>query len=156
MSRQRLGSTSGVTLIEVTLAIAIFAVVISVSAQSLMGFYAAIDIQEQRVEAIQSARSVLSDIRLKRADFVLPEDGYNWEGLLAWINTQNEDGWSAYLRDEGANVLPGHTLNVAVTDLDGNPAEANDNPLQLQVTTSWLDLRGRRTSSTVATIVSER
>jgi len=156
MKIPRLRGNSGVTLIEVTLSIAIFAVVISVSAQSLMGFYAAIDIQEQRVEAIQAARAILSDIRLKREDFNLPNDGYDWAALLAWINAQNDAGWAQHLRDDGPNALPSHSLSVTASDLEGNPAEANDNPIEIEVTTTWQDLRGRTTSSTVATIISER
>lgn len=156
MKCRRLRGQSGVTLMEVTLAIAIFAVVISVSAQSLMGFYAAIDLQKQRVEALQSARAVLSDIRLKRQEFELPDDVFDWDGLMGWIDDGNDDGWQNYLRINGANALREHTLDVVALDMDGNPAEAGDDPVELQVVTTWQDLRGRTISAVVATIISEK
>ena len=142
---------------EVTLSVAIFAVVIAVSAQALMGFYASVDMQEQRVEALQAARTVLADIRLKRTDFELPEDEFDWAGLNNWIDEQAEAEWAAYTRDhDEGNLLDGHQISVLVTNLDGGEPDADDNPLQVRVNSSWIDLRGRRVSATIATVISER
>ena len=58
MPKRILRSDSGVTLMEVTLAVALFAVAIAMSAQALISFYAAIDVQEQRVEAMQAAAEI--------------------------------------------------------------------------------------------------
>jgi len=157
MKRRKLHSTSGVTLMEVTLSVAIFAVVIAMSAQALMGFYASVDMQEQRVEALQAARTVLADIRLKRTDFELPDDQFDWEGLRAWIQERQEGEWAAYTRDhDEGNLLEGHQISVIVTNMDGEEPNGNDNPLQIRVNTSWLDMRGRRVSATIATVIAER
>ncbi len=150
-------SNSGVTLMEVTLAVALFAVVIAMSAQALISFYAAIDVQEQRVEAMQAARAVLAHVRQKRADFEEEDDVYNWSGLLSWFNTKEEAGWTEFLRNtSGTNYLPDHDIDVTVLNMDGDAANAGDNPLEVHVTSSWSDLRGRTISVEVVGVLSEK
>ena len=65
--KRALARKRGVTLIEVTMAVAIFAVVIAVSAQSILSFYVAIDMQEDRIVATHAARAVLAALREMRA-----------------------------------------------------------------------------------------
>ena len=157
MKRKRLSSNSGVTLIEVTLSVAIFAAVIAMSAQALAGFYATSETQEQRVEALQAARAVLSEIRLRRVDFETADDGYNWAGMLAWIADREALGWPNYVRDaQGANPLRAHSLSVRVTDINGEQADPGDDPLQVQVSSAWQDMRGRPISLSLNTVISER
>lgn len=150
-------SNSGVTLMEVTLAVALFAVVIAMSAQALISFYAAIDVQEQRVEAMQAARAVLAHVRQKRVDFEEEEDGYSWSGLLSWFSAKEEANWTEFLRSTaGPNYLPNHDIDVTVLNMDGDPANAGDNPLEVHVVSSWSDLRGRTVSVEVVGVISEK
>ncbi len=157
MTTKVLKRTSGVTLMEVTLAVAIFAVAIAMSAQALISFYAAIDVQKQRVEAVQSARSILATVRQKRQDFQLDNDVYNWNGFLNWFSTKEQEGWLEYLRnDPGNNYLPNHEITVTVLNTDGEAAEAGDDPIEVHVRSEWTDLRGRTASAEIVGMFSER
>lgn len=157
MGARKLGARSGVTLMEVTLAVAIFAVAIAMSAQALISFYAALDVQEQRVEAMQAARSVLAEVRQVRRDFQGENDAFDWNGLLNWFSENEEAGWEEFLRDEpGMNYLPNHEITVTVRNMDGDVAQPGDNPIEVTVQSSWTDLRGRPASVNVVSVFSER
>lgn len=157
MQRRIMKSDSGVTLMEVTLAVALFAVAIAMSAQALISFYAAIDVQEQRVEAMQAARSVLATVRQKRADFEEEDDSYDWNGLLSWFGDKEEANWSEFLRSTpGPNYLPNHDIDVTILNMDGEAATPGDNPIEVHVTSSWTDLRGRTVSVEVVGVFSEK
>lgn len=148
---------NGVTLIEVTLAVAIFSVAIAMSAQALISFYAAVDVQEQRAEAMQAARAVLAEARQKRLDFELPNDQFNWNGMLSWFGQMQSANWDNFLRnDTAANTLKNHVITVTVLDMEGNVAQNGDNPLEVHVRSSWTDLRGREASVEVVGVIGER
>jgi len=143
----------GVTLMEVTLAVAIFAGVIGVTAQSLMSFYVSIDMQEQRIEAVATCRSVMDSLREKRYEFkdTFPED------LIAWVEENNESDWEAFLADNSEHVeLAGQSIEVACFDLEGNEPGPDDNPIMVQVTTEWLDRKGRPLSATVLSVLTDQ
>lgn len=141
----------GVTLIEITLAVAIFAGVIGVTAQSLMSFYVAIDMQEQRMEAVSTCRSVMDGLREKRMQFT---DTFP-QGLLTWINTQNGNSWTDYLADNSKHVeLAGETIQVTCYSEAGDVADGNDNPIVVHVTTTWQDRKSRTLSATVVSILT--
>ena len=141
----------GVTLIEITLAVAIFAGVIGVTAQALMSFYVSIDVQEQRMEGVAACRSVMDSLREKRVEFSeeFPE------GLLTWIETQNADSWDDFLADNSDYVqLAEQTLVVECYNTDGDVAGEGDNPIEVHVTTNWLDRKGRPMSATVVSMLT--
>lgn len=143
----------GVTLIEVTLAVAIFAGVIGVTAQSLMSFYVSIDMQEQRMEAVATCRSVMDSLREKRAEF---EDTFP-QGLLTWIEQNNESDWEEFLADNSEHVeLDGQSIEVACFDLAGNEAGPDDNPILIEVTTDWIDRKGRPLSASVISVLTDQ
>lgn len=156
--RRRRTSESGVTLMEVTVSVAIFTVVLGVSAQSLASFYAAIDQQELRIEAMQACRSVLGEIRQKREEYYdLGADSFDWGDWMAWIDQENDTGWTKYARDSyGSNPLRDHKISVELRNMQGQQAVAGDNPVEVQVTSTWLDLRGRPMRASVISIVTER
>ncbi len=158
MHSPRLLEDRGVTLIEVMIAVAIFAVVIGVSAQALLSFYVSLDMQEERVESLQAARAVLSAIREKKEEFVLPEDEFDWEGLIAWLDEGNDTYWSSFLKPgvTGTKGLHDHTITVAYYDMQGNPAPAGASPLQVNVMSSWSDMKGRTITAQVATLLTTR
>jgi len=145
----------GMTLVEVVIAISILAVVLGVTAQAIGGFYVTMDVQEQRVEAVQSARALLGAIREKRAEFDGGEDGYDWDGMLGWIAAGNEESWSGFVRSNEFHVeLKGHTLSVEVRNMDGAQATAGDNPLEVHVIASWEDRQGRPQRAVIATVLT--
>jgi Tfp pilus assembly protein PilE len=158
MARKRLTSESGITLMEVTVAVALFAVVMGVSAQALASFYGAIDQQELRIEAIQASRSVLGEIRQKREQFYdISEDSMAWDDFHDWIDEQNDDGWERFQRSSsGDNPLREHEIQVTLRNLDGGAAVPGDNPIEVQATSTWLDLRGRPMRATLVTIMADR
>lgn len=141
----------GVTLIEITLAVAIFAGVIGVTAQSLMSFYVSIDIQEQRMEAVAACRSVMDSLREKRLEF---RDNFP-EGLLTWINTQNDSSWADFQADNSEHVeLADQSIEVACFNEAGDVADGGDNPIVVHVTTNWVDRKGRALSASVVSMLT--
>lgn len=143
----------GMTLLEVTLAVAIFTVVIGITAQSLASYYIAMDVQEQRIEAAQSARTVLTALRNKR-----DETRNNFPGeLLEWIQTQNIENWPGYVHSGGeARHLANHEIMVRALNLEGADAADTDNPIVVQVVSRWNDRRGRAIDVTLASALTDR
>lgn len=142
----------GVTLMEVTFAVAIFAGVIGVTAQALMSFYVSIDMQEQRMEGVTTCRSVMDSLREKRYQFKNDFPG----GLLTWVEANNGTSWADFLADNSEHIeLAEQTIEVECLNLAGNPAGNNDNPLVVHVTTSWLDRKGRPMSATVVSMLTD-
>ena len=130
---------------------AIFAGVIAVTAQSLMSFYVSIDMQEQRMEGVAACRSVMDSLREKRVEF---KDDFP-QGLLTWIDTQNDTSWADFLADNSEHVeLADQTLEVACFNEAGEAADGGDNPVVVHVTTTWLDRKGRSLSATVVSMLT--
>lgn len=152
MSRRADKGTAGFTLLEVTLAVGIFAAVIGVTAQALMSFYMTLDLQEQRIEAINSCRSVLSAIREKRVEM---KDNFP-DGLVEWVEEQNSGGWSTYSNAEAeTGVLNDFVVEVSCTNLAGENPGANDVPIQVLAKATWKDGRGREIEVSVASALSD-
>lgn len=159
MRKGRLTRTSGMTLIEVTLAVAIFSVVIAASAQSIMSLYVAMDVQQDRVAAVHSCRTVMNVVREKRGEFRGGEetDFVNWTNMFSWINTQNSAGWASYLLEQDGSVkLPNHTVRVQLLNVNGGTAVAGDNPLEVHVIASWKDGKGRTSTTRLVTRMTDR
>jgi len=141
----------GVTLIEITLAVAIFAGVIGVTAQSLMSFYVSIDIQEQRMEGVRACQSVMDGLREKRLEF---KDNFP-EGLLTWIETNNDSSWAAFKADNSEHVeLADQTIEVTCFNDAGETADGDDNPIVVHVTTNWTDRKGRPLAATLVSMLT--
>ncbi len=133
----RLRGEKGMTLLEVSLAMAIFAVVMSVSAQVLLGFSGAMEIQEQRQEAVQHCRAVLTQIRQDRDTSVL---AFPQQITAIW-----NDGRE--ITDPTIVTLDNEVVTV-------DYADANADPLQVTVTASWTDMQGRPAATSVSTILT--
>ncbi len=149
-------SPRGMALLEVMLAVGIFAVVVGVTATSLTAFYSSMDAQQQRMEALQSCRSVLGAIREKRAEFITQADAVDRAGLLAWIEQGNTEHWSAYLTNPSQGGLRGQTLSVRCLNMAGAAPTAADSPLEVQVISTWTDMAGRPMQAQVATVLADR
>lgn len=155
MKYSLLVSNKGITLLEVMVAISIFAVVIGITATSLGSFYVSMDVQKERIAAVQSCRSVMSAIREKRTEFVLPNDEIDRQGLLQWVQEMNEEGWQDFLHSGDAG-LHGHEIVVLCQNMEGGPASPEDNPIRVQVRATWNDLRGRPMAAQVITVLADQ
>jgi type II secretory pathway pseudopilin PulG len=151
--RRVLQENRGVSLMEVTLAVAIFAGVIAVTAQSLASFYVSIDLQEQRMEAALSCRTVMDAIREKRVQY---EDEFPGD-LLGWVESGNDAEWAEFLADNGDHVeLDEQSIEVACFNTNGDAAGAADNPIMIHVTTTWRDRKGREMSASLMSILTDQ
>ncbi|HNR33365.1 MAG TPA: hypothetical protein PKI11_20915 [Candidatus Hydrogenedentes bacterium] len=153
MSLERVRAEGGMSLMEVTLAVAVLAGVMAVTAQSLVSFYVSIDIQKQRIEALNSCRAVLGVLREKRHEYAADFP----ESLLGWVAEHESAGWPAFLKlEQGGTMLREHRLTVACFNAEGSPAAANDNPIRVLVTGTWLDRRGRAMQAQLATLLTDQ
>jgi len=155
MNYSLLLSNRGISLLEVMVAITIFAVVIGITATSLGSFYVSMDVQKERIAAVHSCRSVMSAIREKRAEFVLPDDAIDRQGLLQWVHECNEEGWQDFLHSGNAG-LRGHQIMVLCQNIEGAPASAEDNPIRVHVRATWNDLSGRPMEAQIITLLADR
>lgn len=120
--RKKRAASRGFTLLELTIAMALFAVVLGATAQSLVTYHAALEMQNMRSVAAQNARSVLADMRSARDNGPFPEVLLN--------------GWPDGAVVEGASTLPGENIVVTYTDVTANP-------LEVTVVSTFPDMRGR-------------
>lgn len=146
-------NTAGMSLLEVVLAIAIFAAVIGVTAQSLASFYVAIDLQEQRINGLQAARAVMSAIRERRDTF---QQNFP-DSLIAWVSENNDLYWDDYLVDNSAHEqLRNHSIQVDVFDLEGNAPSSGESPVQIFVRSTWLDRRNRPIQAELVSVFNDQ
>ncbi len=148
---------NGFTLLEIMVAVAIFAFVIGVTAVSLIAFHPNLQVQRERVQTLHTCRAVLEAIREKRKDFYVGSDGFNWEGFHTWINGRTSDDWlSMVTTDEHPIAIPDLEITVECRDMQGEEAGGTDNPIQVFVTATWTSSRGYELRDTVATILTSR
>ncbi len=146
---------AGMTLLEITIAVAIFAVVVGITAQSLVSYYMTIDMHEQQIEATQAARAVAATVREKREEFSEDPDWPN--DLMAWVQDQEDAGWPGHVReaaDGEYDQLYGHAINVTLTDGDGNNAVTGTNPVHVMITSRWTSRAGHEMFVPIATVVT--
>lgn len=157
MSYERRRCERGITLVEVLMAVAIFAVVVGVTASSLVSFYVTMDVQEQRIEAVQSCRAVLGALREQRAKYTLPNDGYDWAAFHTWIQTQENSHWQNFLRTgRDHEELREHNITVQCLSMAGGPAGPNDNPIEVHVISTWRDRKNRPMQAQVVSVLTNQ
>ena len=140
------------TLLEVVLAVAIFAAVMGVSAQAMVSFYLSMDIQEQRIEALQSCRAVMSVLRERRDSFQADFP----DALASFVDTNNSSGWQNHLADNSTyEQLREHRIEVLLSGLEG-AALADNAPVEVLVRAHWLDRRGRPMTAALVTVLNSR
>jgi len=137
--------TRGVTLLEITIAVAIFAVAIGVAAQVLISFYATMDLQHQRVIAAEHCRGVFSQIRNIRD--ASPNTSDDPSAFQEAVMAQFPDGEQS----TGPYDLRDATVEVVYESTD-----TSANPLVPTVTVNWVDLRGRPVSLGITTAITDR
>ena len=137
MRHSRIGPVDGFTLVELMLAVAILVGVLAASAQALVSYYAAMQLQHQRNVATQECRSVLSQMRNVR-DTSSPN---SFPGIIT-------DAWPDGAAVSGQSALPHEQLVVAYTDASGNP-------LEVVVTCTWQDRSGHPASVRISTRLTD-
>lgn len=126
----------GVTLMELTIAMALFAIIMGAAAQSLISYYVAMDIQGQRDAATQHCRGLLSDMRAVR-DAPSPTP-FPAKVVAQWPNGSVRPG-----------TLRGQTLRV-------DYADPNANPLAVTVTSQSQDMKRRPIVVRLSTVLTDR
>ncbi len=148
---------NGFTLIEIMIAVAIFAFVVGVTAVSLISFHPNLQIQRERIQTLHTCRAVLEAIREKRKDFIVSADEFNWDGFYSWINGRTSSEWlSIVTTEEHPIAIPDLQIDVECRDMQGEEAGGTDNPVQVFVTATWTSSRGYTLRDTIATILTSR
>lgn len=129
--------TEGVTLLELTIAMAVFMVILGATAQSLICYYVALDTQNQRHTAVRNCAGIISTMRDVRD---ANPDSFPDAIIASW-----PDGGEV----AGAGSLPQEVITVEYV----NP---NANPLEVTLRSHWVDLRGRPIFLNVSTMLTDR
>lgn len=137
MHLRRLKDNKGVTLLELTIAMAVFTVVLGATAQALISYYVALDVQNQRHTAIRNCTGIISNMRDVR--------DANPESFPDAIVAIWPDGGQV----ANAGSLPQEVITVDYV----NPAA---NPLEITVRSNWVDLRGHPISLSVSSLLTDR
>lgn len=152
MCMSKMKQRQGFTILELSLAIAVFMIVIGATAQALVSFYVAIDMQHQRQAAVRACTGVLSDMRALRdanptnfPDAITGVFGDNMEILPNQSIQLDAD--SVVMPNDG--TLRNQVVRITYADADANP-------LQPQVEVTWDNIRGQPMRVSVATILSDR
>ncbi len=141
----RLTDARGVTLLELTMAVAIFTVAVGAAAQSLISFYTTMDMQNQRVIAINHCRGILSEMRNLR------DTAPNTTANPTHFQTTVLEHFAEGSEQAGPALLKSSV--VTVTYEDTNPST---NPLVPTVTIQWLDLKGHLCTARMSTALTDR
>lgn len=165
---------AGFSLLELTIAIAILMTILSVTAQGLVSSHAVLRLQNQRNDAMNCCRAVISNLRQVARALPVSTDCPDTEPqfpcvLMSWLD--NMPGTSAdyfELSEEerepyrGLYVLREQEIQVLLLDENGDPAvdslveSGNTNPVYVQVTTRWTGARGRVFQAGLRTIITNR
>ncbi len=144
----------GLTLIEIMIAIAIFAFVAGTTAIAVVSVHSNLQIQRERIQAYQICRSVIEAIKEKRQDFSVGGETFNGYEFYAWLNNQNTNDWLSMISLEEHPInLQNLQINIDVRNMQNEPASATDNPIQVFVTTTWLNSRGYQLQATLGSIL---
>lgn len=149
--RLRAPASPGFSLLEVTFAVALLAVVLGITAQALVSYQVAIDAQHRRNAGAQACASVLGDIRQFR-DQNPVDDPDEFPGNLMQRFPQdatfvrNGDAWSL-----AAGAPPEDEPRVQV-----QYEQPLSNPQSIRVIYIWRDLRGRPLQVEAATLLTDR
>lgn len=134
---------SGLSLLELMLAFALFSIVVAVAMQAYVLSYTGTIVQEQRTQAMQLARGVLNNLRELRDD---PEASFP-DSLVAHYP---QGAIVADVRSPETSALGGQESVVIEYE------DPTANPLTVRVVVEWRDPRNRRMVLDVTTLLSAR
>jgi type II secretory pathway pseudopilin PulG len=137
MPLKRLQAKQGVTLLELTIAMAVFMVILGATAQALVSYYVVLDTQNQRHTAVRNCAGIISNMRDARD---ANPDSFPDAIVALWPDSSEVTG---------AGSLPQEVLTVEYV----NP---NGNPLEITLRSQWVDLRGRPVVLNVSTMLTDR
>lgn len=137
------GGRTGLSLLELMLAFALFAIIVAVGMQAYVASYTGTIVQEQRTQAMQLARSVLSNLRDLRDDpaTVFPD---------TLIARYPQDEPVEDVQSLEASALGGQEEILVEF---GDPSA---NPLPVRVIVQWTDPRNRPMMLDVTTLLTDR
>jgi type II secretory pathway pseudopilin PulG len=163
------------TLIEVTIAVAILMVTLGITAQSVFNFQVTLLMQKERSEAIQRCQSVLTELRERRMDFEFgsTEDGKAFPAdFVDAFDSMNTNGWEFPeftdevsgdaghdLGDElrGLSHLQGAKTTVAFLDPeDGGAVDGDTRVIEVHAVTTWQSATGRAMETRLITRMGDR
>lgn len=137
---------SGLSLLEIMMATAIFTILIGATAQTLSTFYGTVELQQDRAVAAQNCRTVLGWMRAVRDDDpdnfpdniteAFPEGG-EIPNLPPFIENNDPPRWP----------LAQQSVTVEYEDPDANP-------LRVTVRIQWSDRVGRRARLSIASALT--
>lgn len=143
MNRQRKPSIAGFTLIEVTIAVALLALVLTAAAQALVTNYSAMDVLDKKNDALLNCRGILSQMRQLRD---------TTPGAFPAVITDRwpdgastSDAVSVFLAADIS--LPGEVLTVTYVD-------ATANPLDVIITSRWIRVDGGQATTMLSTTLT--
>ena len=146
----------GFTLVELTLAMVIFVVVIGFTAQALASYYASMDLTEQRTEAVQNCVNVINrmrDARRAGGTTAFPDAVVAVFPQGAVIE---DDRFTPM--GERKTSLPEEQISVTYINEIGQPIDGEigfmDNPLRVRVSSTWRTLRGGHGTASVISLLS--
>jgi prepilin-type N-terminal cleavage/methylation domain-containing protein len=137
MGRGQVKERDGFTLLELTIAVAVLLIVLAGTAQALVSYYVAMDMNDQRHTAMRHCTGVLNQMRNVRD--TNPAD-FPGAILTAW-----PDGSEV----QNMATLPEETITVTYVSVTANPLAVN-------VTSQWNDIRGRTLQVSASTLLTDR
>ncbi|MCP4642521.1 MAG: type II secretion system protein [bacterium] len=137
MVKTKRRKNEGFTLLELTIAVAVFLIILAGTARALVSYYVAMDVQNQKFAAVRDCTAVLNAMRNVRD---ASPDAFPDAIIAEWPD-------NSVVTDLGS--MTQQTITVQYTNVSANP-------LQVNVTSQWLDLRGRTLNVSVATMLTDR
>ena len=145
----------GFSLIEVTIAMGIFVVVMGVTAQCLISFYCTMEAQDQRVRAANYVESIFTDMRyLRDCD---PNDPESMKPPKVGVPKD----LNPHFRTDLLTRYPNGTTVAGPTTIRGSSRvvayeSTTAEPLKITVTLTYKDIRGRTMTTAMTGIVASQ
>jgi prepilin-type N-terminal cleavage/methylation domain-containing protein len=171
-NKASLRAHSGFTLLEITVAMAIFAVTLGSTAQGLAYAFGLVNLQNQRVTANNDCRAVISALRQVGLDqpdtTACPANANKFPCvLLDWRNSFPGNAAevaalsaTARMPFAGMYTLRDETFTIDLTSASGQPAvngtgsSTSTNPVHVTVTVRWTGPRGITYTEVVSTAIT--
>ena len=166
-------SREGFSLLEIVIALAIFAVTLGATAQGLAYAYGLVTLQNQRITANNDCRAALSSMRQELAEDLdttaCPATSAKFPCLLLdWVSTfpANAAAVAALpaasrIPFAGMYTLRNETITVALTSstggalVKGTGPSTSTNPVYVKVTVQWTGPRGITYTEVVTTVMTD-
>ncbi len=147
MKDRSVSRVAGVTLLELTFAMAIMALAFGIAARAMLANYVGLDLQSRRSKAAQHCRSVMGAIREVR-----DQSGDEFvTAVPAWAAEQ-ESGEPEEAYGDIVDLMEQEWITVTCTDLSGGPPA---DPMMVTVTSSFPDMRGRTATMNVISVLTQ-